>query len=408
MTPRISRTRRHFQTGRPAPAVIAALIIGVSTFGLAGPMPARAESTPPSSVPPPPAPSTPAPTTAAPPPVPAAASPTTAGGSAELRPIDGTGGIGYAARADVASWAREAAVRRGLDPDWVLEQVGRARFVPAVTRLIMPPPAGTAKDWRAYRARFIEPVRVRAGLAWWSANENWLERAEARWGVPAEIVAAIVGIETLYGRHMGQFRVIDTLATLAFDFPTGRRDRSGFFRDELERLLELSHREGRDPASWRGSFAGAMGLPQFMPSSLLRYGVDFDGDGRVDLQSSAADTVGSVANYLAEFGWRRGLPTVFPVAPPVETADRAALLGPDILPSFTPAQFAERGARLSEAAAATDSLLALVELQNGEAAPSYVAGTTNFYAITRYNWSSYYAMAVIDLATVLRERRAAR
>jgi membrane-bound lytic murein transglycosylase B len=314
---------------------------------------------------------------------------------------------GYGTRADVVQWARDAAERRGLEHQWVLEQVSRARFVPAVTRLIMPPPAGTARDWRAYRARFVEPVRIRAGLAWWETHERWLARAEARWGVPAEVVAAIVGIETLYGRHMGDFRALDALATLAFDFPTGRRDRSGFFRDELERLLELSHREGRDPAGWRGSFAGALGLPQFMPSSVLRYGVDFDEDGRVDLIRSAADTIGSVAHYLAEFGWRRDLPPVFAVAPPVETADRAALLAPDILPTFTAAQFIERGARLADEARDVDSLLALVELQNGDAAPSYVAGTTNFYAITRYNWSSYYAMAVIDLAQTLRERRSA-
>jgi membrane-bound lytic murein transglycosylase B len=346
------------------------------------------------------------------PPAPPAA-PATAQGTASPAPIAAVAPVpaeqatGYGARADVVQWAREAADRRDLEPEWVLEQVSRARFVPAVTRLIMPPPAGTARDWRAYRARFVEPVRIRAGLAWWDTHERWLARAEARWGVPAEVVAAIVGIETLYGRHMGDFRALDALATLAFDFPTGRRDRSGFFRDELERLLELSHREGRDPASWRGSFAGALGLPQFLPSSVLRYGVDFDEDGRVDLIGSPADTIGSVAHYLAEFGWRRGLPPVFAVAPPVETADRAVLLAPDILPTFTASQFAERGARLADEARDVDSLLALVELQNGDAAPSYVAGTTNFYAITRYNWSSYYAMAVIDLAQTLRERRTA-
>ena len=317
-------------------------------------------------------------------------------------------GAGYASRPEVVQWAGEAAARLNLDPHWMLDQMARARFVPVVTRLIMPAPAGTAKNWRAYRARFIEPVRVRAGLEWWQAHERWLRRAEAHHGVPAEIVVSIVGIETLYGRHTGDFRVLDSLATLAFDFPSGRRDRSGFFRSELERLLELAQRERRDPASWRGSFAGAIGLPQFMPSSLLDYGVDFDGDGRLDLERSGADTVGSVAHYLERFGWRRGLPPVFDVQPPPDAADRDALLGPDILPTFTAAQFAERGARLEPAAEGVDSLLALVELQNGDGAPSYVAGTTNFYAITRYNWSSYYAMAVIDLATVLRARRASR
>jgi membrane-bound lytic murein transglycosylase B len=323
------------------------------------------------------------------------------------RPVADTDAARYADREDAMALADSIAERRNLDPAWVRQQIAKARFVPAVTRLIMPPPAGTAKNWAAYRARFVEPVRIRAGLDWWAAHADWLARAEERFGVPAEIVVSIVGIETLYGRHMGNFRVLDALTTLSLDFPTGRRDRSGFFRDELEAFLAWTHREGQDPAQPRGSFAGAIGLPQFMPSSILKYGVDFNGNGHVDLQRSTADVVGSVAHYLAEFGWKRGMPTTFSVEVPVDTSDRAALLAPDILPTFTAAQFAERGARLAPEAAAVQSLLALVELQNGDAAPSYVAGTSNFYAITRYNWSSYYAMAVIDLAEELKQRRTA-
>jgi membrane-bound lytic murein transglycosylase B len=311
----------------------------------------------------------------------------------------------YADRDDAMQLADAIATRRQLDPQWVREQLGRARFVAAVPRLIMPPPAGTAKNWAAYRARFIEPTRIRAGMDWWAANAATLQAAEDRYGVPPEIVVAIVGVETLYGRHMGNFRVLDALATLSLDFPSGRRDRSGFFRDELEAFMAWTHREGLDPGAPKGSFAGAIGLPQFMPSSILKYGVDFNGNGRVDLQGSAADVIGSVAHYLAEFGWQRGLPTVHGVQAPVDTADRAALLAPDILPTFTPAQLAERGAQLAASAQDASGLLALVELQNGDAAPSYVAGTTNFYAITRYNWSSYYAMAVIDLAAELKARR---
>ena len=140
-----------------------------------------------------------------------------------------------------------------------------------------------------------------------------------------------------------------------------------------------------------------MGLPQFMPSSIRRYAVDFDGDGRVDLNGSPADAIGSVAHYLAAFGWQRDMPTHYAVAAPVDTADRAALLAPDIVPTFTASQFAARGAALQGDGARHAGLLALVELQNGEAAPSYVAGTSNFYAVTRYNWSSYYALAVIEL-----------
>jgi membrane-bound lytic murein transglycosylase B len=145
-------------------------------------------------------------------------------------------------------------------------------------------------------------------------------------------------------------------------------------------------------------------MPQFMPSSVNRYAVDFDGDGRIDLHRNAADVIGSVARYLAEFGWQPGLPTRFEVAVPVDASQRAALLVPDILPTFSAAQFATYGAQLDAAGERHAGLLALVELQNGDAAPSYVAGTTNFYAITRYNWSSYYALAVIELGEAVRRQ----
>lgn len=316
-------------------------------------------------------------------------------------------GVPYAGREDVLRFAAELAERRGWDRNWVEQHLADARLLPVVQRLIMPPPAGTAKNWAAYRARFIEPSRIQAGLRFWQAHESWLSQAEARFGVPAEVVVGIVGVETFYGRIMGNFRVLDALATLSFDFPPGRRDRSALFRAELEELLAMAHRGGTDITTLRGSFAGALGLPQFLPGSLNKYGVDFDGDGRVDLIRSEADAVGSVANYLAQFGWQRGQPTHYPVAAPVEVTDRAMLLAPDILPSFTPAQFAERGAELAAEGRAHEGLLALVELQNGDAAPSYVAGTQNFYAVTRYNWSSYYALAVIELgAEIARARRA--
>lgn len=311
----------------------------------------------------------------------------------------------YAGREEIARFAAELAAREGFDEQVLREQLAQARFQPAVARLIMPPPAGTAKNWAAYRSRFVEPVRIRAGLAFWQEHEAWLQRAEERWGVPPAIVVGIVGVETIYGQQTGGFRVVDALATLAFDFPPGRRDRSAFFREELEQFFILCRREGVDPLLPRGSYAGAIGLPQFMPSSILRYAIDFDEDGRIDLQASAADVIGSVAHYLAQFGWQRDLPTHFPVEVPVETRERAILLAPDIVPSFTPQEFVDRGAGLPEAALGVDGKLALVELQNGEAAPSYVAGTSNFYAITRYNWSSYYAMAVIELGEAVRRAR---
>jgi len=310
--------------------------------------------------------------------------------------------VTYGAREDVVRFAEEIAARRELDPEWVKNALAQARFMPPVARYIMPTATGTAKNWAAYRARFVEPIRIRAGVAFWRANGRWLGQAEDLYGVPPEVIVGIVGVESIFGRQMGDFRVIDALATLAFDFPSGRKDRSAFFKDELENWFVLCKSEGVDPRVWRGSYAGAIGMAQFMPSSFNKYAVDFDGDGHVDLHSSAADVIGSVANYLAEFGWKRGLPARFDVKPPNETSERAALLAPDIVPTFTAGEMVQRGAWLPEPALAVDSLLALVELQNGDAAPTYVAGTTNFYALTRYNWSSYYAMAVLALGEAVR------
>jgi membrane-bound lytic murein transglycosylase B len=183
----------------------------------------------------------------------------------------------YGASAEVLAFAAEVAERRQLPRDWIVMQLRQARRVETVRKLVMPPPAGTAKNWAAYRARFIEPQRIQAGLAFWRGNEKWLQEAEKRWGVPPEIVVAIVGVESFYGRVTGHFRALDALATLAFSFPPGRKDRSAFFRGELEEFFVLCAREGSDPQAVKGSFAGALGLPQFMPGSLNRYAVDLDG-----------------------------------------------------------------------------------------------------------------------------------
>ena len=315
--------------------------------------------------------------------------------------------VTYGRRDDAMQLADTLAERHGLDADWTRAQLAQARYLPVVARLIMPPPAGTAKNWAAYRARFIEPERVRAGIAFWDAQARWLDAAEQRYGVPASVVVGIVGVETFYGRVTGNFRVLDALATLSLDFPKGRKDRSEFFRDELGQFLRLAATEQLATTAVKGSFAGAIGLGQFMPGSINRFAVDFDGDGHIDMANDPADVIGSVAHYLAEHGWQRGLPTHHAIKPPVDTADRAALLAPDILPSFTPAQMAGRGAALDEAGAAGAGPLALVELQNGDAAPSYIAGTQNFYAVTRYNWSSYYALSVIELGQAVAAARAA-
>jgi len=297
----------------------------------------------------------------------------------------------------VVAAARSIALEHALDTEWVEATLAQSRFVMTVAQLIMPSATPLARDWNAYRARFVEPRRIEAGVRWWHDNEPWLRLAEERFGVPSEIVVGIVGVETFYGRNTGGFRVLDALATLSFDFPSGRSDRSGFFRSELGHFLNLAHREGWDPTAVMGSYAGAMGLPQFMPSSMINYAIDFDEDGRIDLTTSSADVIGSVARFLAEQGWRREMPTHYPVEPPADITERALLLVSDIVPNFSPAQMVERGAQLGDPALQHDGLLALIQLQNAETPPTYVVGTQNFYALTRYNASSYYALAVIEL-----------
>lgn len=303
------------------------------------------------------------------------------------------------------AFADDLASRRDLDPQWVRQTLGQARYLPTVVRLMQPPAKTFVKNWRVYRSRFIDPVRIAAGVRFWQENQATLERAEQEYGVPADIIVGIIGVETIYGRDTGKFRVLDALATLAFDFPASHpraRERSEFFRGEIEQFLSLQSRLNTDPFAALGSYAGAMGMPQFMPSSRNKYAVDFDGDGKIDLWNSPADVIGSVANYFKAFNWQPGMPTHYPVSFDNSRLDIDALMAPDILPTFSVASFTAKGAVLEGAALQHSGPLALVELLNGDpakggSAPIYVAGTENFYAITRYNWSSYYAMSVIEL-----------
>lgn len=306
----------------------------------------------------------------------------------------------YSTRPEAMQFADDMAARRDLDPDWVRDAIGQSRYNATVVRLMQPPTRAFVKNWRVYRSRFIDPVRIEAGRRFWLENQQTLERAEKEYGVPADIIVGIIGVETIYGRDTGSFRVMDALTTLAFDFPASHpraRERSEFFKGEIEQFLTLQNRLESNPFDARGSFAGAMGMPQFMPSSWVKYAVDFDGDGRIDLWNSPADVIGSVASYFKAFNWQPGMPTHYPVSFDKSRLDMDALMAPDILPTFSVTSFTDKGAVLEGQALQHPGPLALIELLNGQDAPQYVAGTENFYAITRYNWSSYYAMAVIEL-----------
>lgn len=307
----------------------------------------------------------------------------------------------YAKRLDVLSAADAIAQSESLDQKWVRQTLAKARYIPAIAKAVRPAPKGVIKNWAAYQSRFIEPQRIQAGLAFWQAHQQTLQQAERTYGVPAEIIVGIIGVETLYGQHTGGYRVLDALATLAFDFPTSHpraKQRSAYFRQELGQYLKLCQQFKRDPTALLGSYAGAMGLGQFMPSSWLKYAVDFDGDGTIDLWHSTPDAIGSVANYIKAFGWQTGQPTHFAVRFDQASLDKTTLLAPDILPTFNLEAFTALGARIDDNEAKMYAgKWALVELFNGEDAPSYVAGTENFYVVTRYNWSSYYALAVIEL-----------
>ena len=328
------------------------------------------------------------------------------GKAAAAAALIGTGAA-YAERAPAMQFANELAERRQLSPDWVRRAIGQARQSPAVIALMQPPPKSFVKNWQVYRSRFIDEVRIQGGLRFWQAHQADLQRAQSTYGVPAQIIVGVIGVETLYGRETGRFRIIDALTTLAFDFPAQHpraAERSDYFRKELEQFLVAQNQLQADPLEALGSYAGASGLPQFMPSSIASFAVDFDGNGRIDLRSSASDAIGSVARYLQAFGWRSDMPTHYPVTF-ADNADMPSLLAPDILPTFTVASFQEKGAVLQGPALQHKGPLALIELLNGGQTPSYVAGTENFYAITRYNWSSYYAMAVIDLGQEIAARR---
>jgi len=307
---------------------------------------------------------------------------------------------GYADREDVQAFIADMQSRHGLDAERLNALFGKARPIPFVLKAIAPPADPKIRSWQTYRARFIESKRTAAGLAFWHRHAATLAKAEALTGVPAEIIVSIIGIETFYGKHLGRFDTFAALATLAFDYPP----RADLFRRELEALLLLARDEDRAPDSYRSSYAGAIGLPQFLPSSIRSYAIDFDGNGRIDLAASPADAIGSVANFLKEHGWETNGPIAMKVG-----ADGTAsqpLIAEGILPQRRPADMAAFGVDIP--ADAPDAHAALIDLVTPDAPTEYWLGYQNFYVITRYNRSSFYAMAVFQFAQTLRERQRAQ
>ncbi|WP_342119087.1 lytic murein transglycosylase B [Pseudoduganella sp. OTU4001] len=278
------------------------------------------------------------------------------------------------------------------------------RYIDSAVQLVKPAPPGKPKNWQAYSARFIEPKRINAGVEFWNANRDTLARAEALYGVPAEIIVGIIGVETIYGRDMGKFRVLDVLATLAFAYPLApnREARMAFFRGELEATMVSARQTGVDPLALTGSYAGAVGMPQFMPGNIYKLGVDFDGDGKVDLRNSAADAIGSVANFLIAHGWKRDDPSplVYPAAVSPERAwEKYIDHGLDA--KFRAEELLAAGVS-TNAALAADKLYGLVDLQNGAEPTEYWVGSNNFFSITKYNRSYFYAMSVVELGRAVK------
>ena len=249
-----------------------------------------------------------------------------------------------------------------------------------------------AGGWDRYRAKFLDERHIGAGVDFARRHRDALQRATRQYGVPEEYILGILAVETTFGSYVGSHRVIDALTTLGFDY-----DRRGdYFRDELENFLLMSRDEGLDPGKPMGSFAGAMGLSQFMPSSFLQWAVDFNGDGRRDLWN-AEDAIGSVANYLAQHGWQPGQPVITPLY-----TKRTVELEPGLEPKYSLTDLQQAGLHPASPYNSGEPLcLLLLRHQNDD---QYLIGHPNFYTITRYNHSTYYAMAVHELGQAIKRR----
>jgi membrane-bound lytic murein transglycosylase B len=298
---------------------------------------------------------------------------------------------GYSERPEVRAFIADLVQRHGFVESELSWLFSRVRRVEPVLLAIQPASQERPRSWAEYRAMFVNERRIAAGAAFWRANRSALERAQREFGVPAQVIVGVIGVETFFGRNTGRWRIVDALTTLAFDYPP----RADFFREELRDYLLLARDSGADVFAARGSYAGAIGIPQFMPGSVRRYAVDFDGDGTVDLERSAADAIGSVANFLKQHGWQQDGEIAL-AARVSGGAYRGYLDG--VEPKYPLGELLRAGVEPRTARdLPADARAALVELGTPGRASEYRIGLQNFYVLTRYNRSAFYAAAVADL-----------
>ena len=297
-------------------------------------------------------------------------------------------------RSEYEAFASDIAAKHGMDVAVVRRLFAQIKPQPSIIRAMNAP--STALPWHAFRKGHVDSVRINGGVKFWHQHASTLARATREYGVPEEIICATIGIETHYGGYTGGFRILDALATLAFDYPK----RAAFFRDELEQFVLMGHEGSLDLAALKGSYAGAMGIPQFMPSSYRKYAVDFDGDGRKNLWTSVPDVIGSVANYYKLHEWQPGEPITVPAR--VSAAPDAALID-DITPKTRISEFRKLG--IQPASLVNDDALAALLPLETESGMQYWFGFKNFYVITRYNRSTNYAMAVFEIAAGIKAAR---
>ena len=299
----------------------------------------------------------------------------------------------YAERPEVKEFMRDLVKRHRFAESELRRVFVKAKRVDPVLEAISRP-AERVRTWEEYRAALLTERRINEGGEFWKKYRHTLERAHAKYGVAPEYVVAIIGVETFYGRNTGNYRVVDALATLAFDYPP----RANFFRNELEQYLLFARADGVDVFSVKGSYAGAIGLPQFMPSSARAYAVDFDGNGHIDLRRSRADAIGSVANFLKVHGWQRDADVLVDAK---VAGDAWRPFADGVEPKHSMLALREAGIQFDSPQPAGAPVV-VVELASADRPSDYRVALRNFYVITRYNRSAFYAAAVADLARELR------